>query len=67
MNVVTCLTEMETSSDVPPLVSEEGITCVVLLHKIDSKRLLQHTQVPPRDSPCRVCCAVIAVMLVEPR
>ena len=45
MNVVMSLTGMEMSSDVQPLVSEEGIICVVLLHKIDSERLLQHTQV----------------------
>ena len=45
MNVVMSLTEMEMSSDVQPLVSEEGIICVVLLHKIDSERSLQDTQV----------------------
>ena len=46
MNVVMTLTEMEMSSDVLPLVSEEGIICVVHLHKIDSERsLLHHTQV----------------------
>ena len=45
MNVVMSLTEMEMSSDVLPLVSEEGIICVVHLHKIDSERLLHHTQV----------------------
>ena len=45
MNVVMSMTEMEMSSDVQPMVSEEGITCVVLLHKIDSERLLQHTLV----------------------
>ena len=45
MNVVMSLTEMEMSSDVLPLVSEEGIICVVHLHKIDSERSLHHTQV----------------------
>ena len=45
MNVVMSLTEMEMSSDVLPLVSEEGIICVVHLHKIDLERLLHHTQV----------------------
>ena len=45
MNVVMSLTEKEMSSDVLSLVSEEGIICVVLLHKIDSKRSLQHTEV----------------------
>ena len=45
MNVIMSLTEMEMSSDVLPLVSEERIIGVVHLHKIDSERLLHHTQV----------------------
>ena len=45
MNVVMSLTEMEMSSDVLPLDSEEGIICVVHLHKIDSEKPLHHTQV----------------------
>ena len=40
MNVVMSLTKMEMSSDVLPLVLEEGIICVVHLHKIDLERSL---------------------------
>ena len=55
MNVVMSLTEMEMSSDVQPLVSEEGIICVVLLHKIDSERSLLHTEVNTLVIHCAAC------------